>query len=92
MATNQEHLIPEGRPKEWKMSDLEDFGRIRLSCNFFMRDMLYSEVASHHGIMNVPYDPVWPSKWEPSYVTSYSNPCTPSSATCRFALPSDRSP
>ena len=48
MVTNQEHLIPEGLPKEWKMSDLEDFGRIRLSCNFFMRDMLYSEVASRH--------------------------------------------
>ena len=59
MVTNQEHLIPEGLPKEWKMSNLEDFGRIRLSCNFFMRDMLYSEVASRDKIMNVPDDPVW---------------------------------
>ena len=38
----------------WTMSQLEDFGRIRLSRNFFMRDMLYSEVASVHGMRNVP--------------------------------------
>lgn len=36
------------------MRDLEDFGRIRLSCHFFMRDMLYSEVASIHEMRNVP--------------------------------------
>ena len=39
------------------MSQLEDFGRIRLSRHFFMRDMLYSEVASIHGLRNVPDDP-----------------------------------
>lgn len=39
------------------MSQLEDFGRIRLSDHFFMRDMLYSEVASIHGLRNVPDDP-----------------------------------
>ena len=59
MVRNQEHLIPKAEPKDWKMAHLEDFGRIRLSCHFFMRDMLYSEVASRHGIMNVPDDPVW---------------------------------
>ena len=58
MVKNQEHLIPKGEPKDWKMAHLEDFGRIRLSCHFFMRDMLYSEVASRHGIMNVPDHPV----------------------------------
>ena len=58
MVTNQEHLIPKGEPKDWTMKNLEDFGRIRLSCYFFMRDMLYSEVASRHGIMNVPDDPL----------------------------------
>jgi hypothetical protein len=36
---------------------LEDFGRIRLSKNFFMRDFLYSEVASLYGIPNIPGDP-----------------------------------
>ena len=39
------------------MSQREDFGRIRLSRHFFMRDMLYSEVASIHGLRNVPDDP-----------------------------------
>lgn len=33
---------------------LEDFGRIRLSQNFFMRDFLYSEIAAWHGLRNVP--------------------------------------
>ena len=39
------------------MSQLEDFGRIRLSDHFFMRDMLYSEVASVHALRNVPDNP-----------------------------------
>lgn len=39
------------------MGQLEGFGRIRLSSHFFMRDMLYSEVASIHGIRNVPDNP-----------------------------------
>lgn len=59
MVINQEHLIPEGEPKDWTMANLEDFGRIRLSRHFFMRDMLYSEVASLHGIMNVPKNAHW---------------------------------
>jgi hypothetical protein len=36
---------------------LEDLGRVRLSENFFMRDFLYSEVASLYGIPNIPDDP-----------------------------------
>lgn len=33
---------------------LEDVGRIRLSQNFFLRDFLYSEIASAFGIANIP--------------------------------------
>ena len=36
---------------------LEDFGRIRLSQSFYMRDFLHSEIAEIHGISNVPDDP-----------------------------------
>jgi hypothetical protein len=36
---------------------LEDFGRVRLSANFFMRDFLYSEIAAFHGLPNIPDDP-----------------------------------
>ena len=54
---DQENLIPVGDPKNWTMAKLEDFGRIRLSDHFFMRDMLYSEVASLHGITNIPNNP-----------------------------------
>lgn len=36
---------------------LTDLGRVRLSKNFFMRDMLYSEIAAVHGLLNVPDDP-----------------------------------
>lgn len=39
------------------VADLTEFGRTRLSANFFMRDMLYSEVANFHGIPNIPDDP-----------------------------------
>ena len=54
---NQENLIPVGDPKQWTMGKLEDFGRIRLSEHYFMRDMLYSEVASIQKIPNVPNNP-----------------------------------
>jgi hypothetical protein len=37
--------------------DLTEFGRTRLSTNFFMRDFLYSEVAAIHGLANIPADP-----------------------------------
>lgn len=36
---------------------LTDLGRTRLSKSFFMRDMLYSEVAMIHGLNNSPDDP-----------------------------------
>jgi hypothetical protein len=36
---------------------LEDFGRIRLSTSFFMRDFLYSEISQIEGIPNIPDDP-----------------------------------
>lgn len=39
------------------VSQLTDFGRTRLSKNFFMRDFLYSEIASVHGLKNIPLDP-----------------------------------
>ncbi|MAF27671.1 MAG: peptidase M15 [Croceicoccus sp.] len=39
------------------VSSLEDLGRVRLSENFFMRDMLYSEIANFYGIPNIPDDP-----------------------------------
>jgi hypothetical protein len=39
------------------MSALEDFGRVRLSPNFFMRDFLFSEIAGFHGLPNLPTDP-----------------------------------
>lgn len=38
-------------------AQLEDFGRERLSPNFFMRDFLYSEIAATEGMLNAPDDP-----------------------------------
>ena len=35
----------------------EEFGRVRLSRTFFMRDFLYSEISAIHGIPNFPDDP-----------------------------------
>ena len=43
--------------KPASMKALEKLGRVRLSEHFFMRDMLYSEIASFHGIPNIPDDP-----------------------------------
>lgn len=43
--------------KPQSMQALEDLGRVRLSENFFMRDFLYSEIASFYGIANIPDDP-----------------------------------
>ena len=43
--------------KPRSLATLETFGRIRLSAHFFMRDMLYSEIANLHGIQNIPDDP-----------------------------------
>ena len=39
------------------MRGLENFGRTRLSANFYMRDFLYSEIADFYGIPNIPSDP-----------------------------------
>ena len=39
------------------MEELEELGRVRLSKNFFMREMLYSELASFHEVRNIPDDP-----------------------------------
>ena len=36
---------------------LEEFGRIRLSKSFFMRDFLYSEISQIEGIPNIPDNP-----------------------------------
>ena len=36
---------------------LEEFGRVRLSEHFFMRDFLHSEIAAWHGLRNIPDDP-----------------------------------
>ena len=43
--------------KPASMKGLEELGRVRLSPNFFMREMLYSEIANFHGIANIPSDP-----------------------------------
>ena len=43
------------QPKSVKA--LEDFGRVRLSESFFMRDFLYSEIATINGLANIPDDP-----------------------------------
>ncbi len=39
------------------MKALEELGRVRLSQHFFMREMLYSEIANFHGMQNMPDDP-----------------------------------
>lgn len=38
------------------VSALTELGRVRLSEHFFMREMLYSEVANFHGMPNIPDD------------------------------------
>ena len=43
--------------KPQSMKALEELGRVRLSENLFMRDFLYSEIASFYGIPNIPDDP-----------------------------------
>src|SRR6202045_4327864 len=44
-----------GRPSS--VRSLEEFGRVRLSASFFMRDFLHSEIADFHGIPNIPDAP-----------------------------------
>jgi hypothetical protein len=36
---------------------LNDFGRVRLSQHFYMRDFLFSDIAAIHGLGNIPDDP-----------------------------------
>ena len=41
----------------YNLQDLEDFGRIRLSKSFLVRDFLYSEAADYFGMSNLPQKP-----------------------------------
>ena len=43
--------------KPGSMKGLEEFGRVRLSPSFFMRDFLYSEISVFYGIPNIPDNP-----------------------------------
>ncbi|MEQ9590702.1 MAG: hypothetical protein RJS97_22355 [Parvibaculaceae bacterium] len=43
--------------KPTTVKTMEDFGRVQLSKSFFMREFLYSEIASMHGLQNLPDDP-----------------------------------
>ena len=43
--------------KPASVKSLEQLGRVQLSKSFFMRDMLYSEIANFHGMPNIPDDP-----------------------------------
>ncbi|RVU84110.1 hypothetical protein EOL70_11505 [Leucothrix sargassi] len=43
------------KPKS--VRSLEDFGRVRLSKSFYMRDFMYSEISTFHGIPNIPDQP-----------------------------------
>lgn len=42
--------------KPASVAALTELGRVRLSKSFFMRDMLYSEIAAVHGVLNAPDD------------------------------------
>lgn len=43
--------------KPTNITSLTSFGRVRLSKTFFIRDFLFSDIASIHGFNNVPDDP-----------------------------------
>lgn len=43
--------------KPQSVKALEKLGMVRLSRSFYMRDFLYSETASFHGLQNIPDDP-----------------------------------
>ena len=43
--------------KATSVQALTELGRVRLSKTFFMRDMLHSEIAQVHGMLNAPDDP-----------------------------------
>lgn len=40
----------------WTVSTLDNFGRTRLSQHFYMRDFLFSDIATIHGLVNAPDD------------------------------------
>jgi hypothetical protein len=44
-------------PKPASVQALTELGRVRLSKSLFMRDMLHSEIAQVHGLLNAPDDP-----------------------------------
>jgi len=43
--------------KPTTVAALTELGRVRLSASFFMRDMLHSEIARVHGLLNAPDNP-----------------------------------
>jgi len=43
--------------KPRSVKSLEDFGRIRLSKSFYMRDFLYSEISNFYEVSNIPDNP-----------------------------------
>lgn len=43
-------------PRQMTVKQLTELGRVRLSKSFFMRDMLHSEIAQVHGLLNAPDD------------------------------------
>lgn len=43
--------------KPTSVETLTELGRVRLSKSFFMREMLHSEIAQVHGLLNAPDDP-----------------------------------
>lgn len=43
--------------KPQSVNALAEFGRVRLSKHFFMRDFLFSDIAAIHGLANIPDDP-----------------------------------
>lgn len=43
--------------KPASVATLTEFGRVRLSKSFFMRDFLFSDIAAIHGFSNIPDDP-----------------------------------
>jgi hypothetical protein len=45
------------KKKPTSVQALTELGRVRLSKSFFMRDMLHSEIAQVHGLLNAPDDP-----------------------------------
>jgi hypothetical protein len=48
-------MIPMKKPQT--VEALNDFGRVRLSKSFFMRDFLFSDIAAIHGFQNLPDNP-----------------------------------